>query len=216
MQHIAREVYDFSIIYGDTDSIFITNVRNDNDIMKFIAECFILLEMDVEPAEFYNKFLITKKKHYIGILSDKTKDPIIKGMEGIKSDRPPWINKLQRQFADDIKHGKNPSLNIRREYASIESSEVRLEDLVIRLTLAKNPSEYAKSNLQRIVGNELGLSQGDTLKYYKSNTIGGGTSNPNLLSKRKYLEMLRTTVEESLKLMGLDFNKDVLGQRSLV
>ena len=43
MQHIAKEVYGFNIIYGDTDSIFVTNVKKENDIMKFIAECSILL-----------------------------------------------------------------------------------------------------------------------------------------------------------------------------
>lgn len=41
MQHIAKEVYDFTIIYGDTDSLFVTDVKKDNDVMKFIAECSI-------------------------------------------------------------------------------------------------------------------------------------------------------------------------------
>ena len=36
--------------------------------MKFIAECSILLDIDVEQSEVFTKsFLITKKKHYIGI-----------------------------------------------------------------------------------------------------------------------------------------------------
>jgi DNA polymerase elongation subunit (family B) len=47
MQHIAREVYGFTIIYGDTDSIFVTDVKKQNDINKFLAECSIVLE-DVE------------------------------------------------------------------------------------------------------------------------------------------------------------------------
>jgi DNA polymerase elongation subunit (family B) len=38
MYHIAKEVYEFKIIYGDTDSLFVTNVKKANDIMKFIAE----------------------------------------------------------------------------------------------------------------------------------------------------------------------------------
>lgn len=63
MQHIAKEVHDFKIIYGDTDSIFVTDVKKENDIMKFIAECSILLDIDVELSEVFKKFLIIKKKH---------------------------------------------------------------------------------------------------------------------------------------------------------
>ena len=70
--------------------------------------------------------------------------------------------------------------------------------------------------MQRVVGTELHSSQGDTIKYYKSDIVaGGGTSNPNLLSRRKYLEMLRTTVEDSLKVMGYDYMKEIVGYRKL-
>lgn len=51
MQHIAKEVYGFDIIYGDTDSLFVTNVKSKDDIKKFITECYILLGMDVEVAD---------------------------------------------------------------------------------------------------------------------------------------------------------------------
>ena len=88
MQHIAKEVYGFDIIYGDTDSLFVTNVKNKDNFKKFVTECYILLGMDVEVADVYEKFVITKKKHYIGISQDGSKEPVIKGMEGIKSDRP--------------------------------------------------------------------------------------------------------------------------------
>lgn len=80
------------------------------------AECSILFDIDLEVSDIFNKFLIIKKKHYIGVSEDKSKDPIIKGMEGIKSDRPAWINTVEKQFAIDIKYGKDPTVNIRKEY----------------------------------------------------------------------------------------------------
>jgi hypothetical protein len=40
------------------------------------------------------------------------KDPVIKGMEVIKSDRPIWINKILKQFAEDLKNGNDPTVNI--------------------------------------------------------------------------------------------------------
>lgn len=48
MKHIAEEVYDFRVIYGDTDSIFVTNVKKgEMYINKFLAECSIVLK-DIE------------------------------------------------------------------------------------------------------------------------------------------------------------------------
>jgi DNA polymerase elongation subunit (family B) len=76
--------------------------------MKFIADCSILLDIYVELSGIYKKFLVTKKKHYIEIPLDEMKDPVIKGMEGVKSDRLLWINKIERQVAEDIKNDKNP------------------------------------------------------------------------------------------------------------
>jgi DNA polymerase I len=216
MQHIAKEVYGFTIIYGDTDSIFVTDVKKENEIMKFIAECSILLDIDVEPSEVFKKFLIIKKKHYIGILEDENIEPVIKGMEGIKNDRPVWINKIEKQFAEDIKNGNDPTLNIGNQYRVMQSGLVPLEELLIKGILQKDPNEYPKNRVQRLVGTELHSSKGDTIKYYKSDIAGGGTSNPNLISRRKYLEMLRTTVEDSLKVMGYDFDRDILGQQKFL
>jgi DNA polymerase I len=216
MHHVAKEVYDFSVIYGDTDSIFATDVKKENDIMKFIAECSISLDIDVEESHIYKKFLITKKKHYIGISTDVKREPDIIGMEGIKSDRPPWINKIERQFVDDIKNGKDVAVNIRNQYKEMESGQVALDELLVKHTLQKDPNEYPKNRVQRVVGTELHSSQGDTIRYYKSDIVsGGGTSNPSLLSRRKYLEMLRTTVEDSLKIMGYDYMKDIVGCKKL-
>ena len=60
------------------------HLRRDNEIMKFIAECFIVFDIGVEGSKAFQKFLITKKQHYIGISEDEDKDPEIKGMQGIE------------------------------------------------------------------------------------------------------------------------------------
>jgi DNA polymerase elongation subunit (family B) len=96
--------------YGDTDSIFVTGIHKENDINKFLAECSIVLEdIDIEVSKVYKRTIITKKKHYIGIHQDSSKEPDIKGMEGKKSDRPAWINQLQKEFVDDLRYDRNPT-----------------------------------------------------------------------------------------------------------
>ena len=126
MRETAKEVYNFEVIYGDTDSIFVTNIANKDLIDKFITECWIVDEVDVEVDKVFAKFLITKKKHYIGIYDDSNKEPEIKGMEGIKSDRPPWIQKIERQFALDLKNNINPVTNLQKEYRRMEEGQVSI------------------------------------------------------------------------------------------
>jgi DNA polymerase elongation subunit (family B) len=218
MKETAREVYNFDVIYGDTDSIFVTNVSDIELIDKFSTECWIVDEVDVEVDKIFKKFLITKKKHYVGIYEDRRKEPEIKGMEGIKSDRPLWIQKLERQFALDLKNNIEPITNLQMEYRKMEEGQVPTEDLQIKLVLQKNPDEYPENCLQRRLSLEKGegnIQQGDSIVYYKSNKIGGGTTNPSFYSIKKYLEMFRSIFQDILSVMGFDFKRDVIGFTSL-
>jgi DNA polymerase I len=216
MKHIAKEVYGFEVIYGDTDSIFVTNVKSSKDINKFLAECSIILEnVEIELAKVYRKLLLLKKKHYIGIHFDKYSEPDIKGIEGIKSDRPLWINILQKDFVDDIVNDKDPTLKLRKAYIDMERGQVPFKLLAITSTLKKDPSEYPTGNYQRIVGNQLNAKEGDSITYYKSDTRGTAHSNPIFIDIGKYLEMMQSTFEKQVELLGYDFLIDVVGVKSL-
>lgn len=216
MQHIAKEAYGFQVIYGDTDSIFVTGVRKESDINKFLAECSIVLEdVEIEISEIYSKLLIIKKKHYIGIPIDETKEPDIKGIEGIKSDRPLWINRLQKDFVDDLKYNRKPTTRLQKSYIQMERGLVPSEILAINTTLKKDPESYSVNAYQRIIGNQLRAKEGDAIKYYKAITKGQAHHNPSFLSTAKYLMMMKSTFEEQLKVIGYDFVKDVVGVRSL-
>jgi DNA polymerase elongation subunit (family B) len=57
-------------------------------VNKFIAECKSKLGIVAVYEKTFAKLILAAKKHYIGISSDPSNEPIIKGMEGIKSDRP--------------------------------------------------------------------------------------------------------------------------------
>ena len=198
MQHVAKEVYGFKVIYGDTDSIFVTALKKENDINKFLAECSIVPEdVEVEVSKVYIRTVITKKKHYIGIHQDSNKDPDIKGIEGVKSDRPLWINQLQIDFVDDLRYNRDPTVKLQNAYIQMERGSVPSDLLSIRTVLKKDPQAYSDNTYQRIIGNQVGAKEGDTIKYYKSTTIGQVHSNPALLSRAKYLEMMKSTFESN-------------------
>ena len=85
MQEIATDI-GFEIAYGDTDSLFLRYVNNDNSfeaISKFQEECNKQLGIEVEHAKTYQTAIISdKKKHYIGWTGIEGKEPDIVGMEG--------------------------------------------------------------------------------------------------------------------------------------
>ena len=216
MKHIAEEVYGFNVIAGDTDSIFVTDVKSKLHINKFLAECSIILEdTEIELVKIYRKFLLIGKKHYIGIPIDENKDPEIVGLEGKKSDRPPWINNLQRNFADDLKYGRDTTIKLRKAYLDMEKGQVPHKLLAISLTLSKDPSEYASGDFQNIVGKQLNAKEGDTIKYYKADFPGKAHSDPAYIDRSKYLEMLQSTFEDQLKCLGYNYFNHVKGDVTL-
>jgi DNA polymerase, archaea type len=216
MKHIAKQVYGFEVIAGDTDSIFVTNVKNKDDINKFLAECsVVLVDVEIEISTIYKKLLLLEKKHYVGIHVDETKDPDVKGIEGKKSDRPVWINNLQQGLVDDIKNNRNPTVRLRKAYLDMERGQIPIENLAISTTLRKDPSQYPEGDAEYIVGKQLNAQAGHTITYYKSNIKGKAHSDPAFLSIKQYLDMLRSTFEKQVNLLGYNYSKDVVGEKTL-
>ncbi len=82
MRRIANEM-GFTVLYGDTDSLFVNNIKDNEDIRKFIDTCKRKLNVEVSHEKTLRKLILVGKKHYVGFPNDHTKEPIIKGMEGI-------------------------------------------------------------------------------------------------------------------------------------
>jgi|ERR1044072_4789234 hypothetical protein len=93
--------------------------------------------------------------------------------------------------------------------------KVPLEELRINLTLTNYPSHYKNNSLQKLLGSKLNATIGDTISFYKSDRQGAATINPRLISCKKYLQLLQSSLEETLKLMGYDYLRDVLGYRNI-
>jgi DNA polymerase elongation subunit (family B) len=134
MQAIANEL-GFSTLYGDIDSLFVNNVKDAN---KFIAECKSRLGVDVAHDKTFSKLILVGKKHYIGIPPDPIKEPIIKGMEGIKSDRPEFIRRVFGQLVEDVKNSVNPIPKLKEALYQLENRQVSPELLAVSLVMRKN------------------------------------------------------------------------------
>lgn len=141
-------------MWRDTDSLFLSG-GNNKKMRQFIDSCKKELCVEVEHQRIFKKFTNIKKKHYLGIDS-ATGEPIVKGMEGKKSDRPHWVTRVFEQFVQDFKDGGDPTININRAIGDLESRKVDPEDLKIFVTLSRDPAEYVSNTVQKRVGLSLG------------------------------------------------------------
>jgi DNA polymerase elongation subunit (family B) len=85
-------------------------------VCKYAAE----LNVEVKHELTFEKVIIAKKKHYLGIVVDKNKEPIVKGFEGIKSDRVEWVRITFARLANDYKNGIDHIPEIKRALSNLE------------------------------------------------------------------------------------------------
>jgi DNA polymerase elongation subunit (family B) len=208
--------YGFKVLYGDTDSIFCTNATQEQ-IDRFIQEWLsVNKDIIIEPEDIvkFRKLLLFKKKHYLGV-EDKTNLSIIKGLEGSKSDRAPFINKVQEQFAEDYANDVDPVVNLKRAYMLLEKRQIPLEDLQITMELKRDPTDYKTNIAQKLVGTEIGAVQGETIEYYKSSCKGKATAKAELISYAEYIKMFESVFRPQVEILGRNYDKEILGVMSI-
>jgi DNA polymerase elongation subunit (family B) len=124
-------------------------------------------------------------------------------MEGKKSDRPAWINKVFDRFLEDFKADRDPIVNLKVAMNDLENGKIDPELLKIKVKLAKNPEDYAVNNPNKKIGMLLGAKTGDVIWYFKTDSKKAGvTINPEEIGITKYKEMLMSTVKLALEILG--------------
>jgi len=201
----------FEVIAGDTDSLFLHSgidkiEINSFKLTNFINDCKNTLKIDVVHEKTFTKAIILKKKHYVGITEHG--EIIIKGMEGIKNDRPQWINTVFESILKDILiHGNDPLIRIKEELQKLREKKIDLETLKIYTKLSKNPEEYRSNNIQKKIGILLNAKANDLIYYFKSDNKDGVTISSKEISLKKYKDMLIDNLREILQVSGYDVSK---------
>ena len=114
MKEIANKQFGMNIIYGDTDSIFVSDINEEHchePVDSFITACMQSLGVEVDHQNTFTRSILISKKHYIGIQPDG--NVVIKGMEGKKRDRPPFFNQVFSPLIEDYRNNAaDLSLNV--------------------------------------------------------------------------------------------------------
>lgn len=197
---IARE-YNTAPIYSDTDSIFFV-VRDNVDIDKIIEEVKKRHGLTIEHEKTYRKFLITGKKHYIGVKDD---DKVtIAAMEGEKNDRPIWINEVFEQFVYDYANDLDPSTLLQANWEEFDAGRVPIEKLAFNTMMHKDGKDYAKGHMLAKLAPD--AKAGQIVRYYKTRHGADLQATWQELEPKDYKSLYKATFKGILSTMGIDID----------
>jgi DNA polymerase, archaea type len=211
MKEITNQQFGMNIIYGDTDSIFVSTIdKKHESIDSFITACKQKLGIEVDHQNTFVRSILVSKKHYIGIQPDG--QVIIKGMEGKKRDMPPFFNQVFAQLIEDYRNNKpDLSLNVLEAFKQLEAAEVDPSLLAYSVVLNKDPDEYRSYTPQHKIGTSMNKEAGSLIKYYKTGQEEDGykgySTNYQDLNVDVYKEELWKLVKDILTLQGYDIQK---------
>ncbi len=228
----VAEDLSLRIIYGDTDSLFLWDPRNDSleRLVRYIEDTYGL-ELEVDKM-FRVALFSGLKKNYLGV-TDKG-EVVIKGMVGKKSSTPEFIKEEFKtvvsllttissfnDIVDVLEKVKNHIVDV---YRKLRNREYTLEELSIKVMLSKDLSKYVKTTPQHVKAAKLlynegvKVGKGDIIAFVKTrDSIGVKPVKLAKLSEvdtSKYLEYVRTAFEQILLALGVRW-EEVTGQKSL-
>jgi len=132
-----------TIIYGDTDSLFLTS--DSEKILELQKEIGRELGLEVEVSEVYRRIFFTEaKKRYAGLRADGSLD--IVGLEVIRGDWAQVAKNVQENVLGIILREQSPKKAVdyvHKVVAELKQRKVPFQDLIIWKTLTKPPEQYA-------------------------------------------------------------------------
>ena len=137
------ESLGLTIIYGDTDSLFVKNERSK--IEQLLDWVHKDLDLEIRVEREYRRILFTEAmKRYAGLLTDGSLD--IVGLEVVRGDWSEIARKVQEEVLEKILQDQSPEKAVEAVRAIIrklENGEVPIAELTIRKTLTKPIEKYA-------------------------------------------------------------------------
>lgn len=224
---------NIQVLYGDTDSVFLKN-PTDEQIQQLAewAEQELKMSLDVDKVYRYAVFS-SRKKNYLGVLEDGSVD--VKGLTGKKRHIPLFIKKAFNQMKERLAEVETPAdfetakKDIRRivhnRYKQLKNREwENLNQLAFNVVLGKAPERYIKTTPQHVkaarILQERGreITAGDQISFVKvirePHVKPVELATKNEIDVKKYIAYLRSTFDQVLDALGLDFD-EILGLTKL-
>ncbi len=164
------ESLGLKVIYGDTDSLFVTYDKEKvEELIKRIKE---ELGLDIKIDKVYKRIFFTEaKKRYAGLLTDGRID--IVGFEAVRGDWAEIAKEVQEKITEILlKEGSTDKAieYVRKVIAELKQGKVPVNKLIIWKTLSKRLDEYSVDAPHVVAAKKLlrmgiKLSVGDKVGY---------------------------------------------------
>lgn len=221
------------VLYGDTDSVFLKNpTQAQIHALEEWTERELNMSLDVDKVYRYAVFS-SRKKNYLGVMDDGTVD--VKGLTGKKRHIPVFIKKAFERMKEALSKVKSPAdfenakmeivQIIRDWYTRLKRREwENIQELAFNVVLGEEIEHYTKTTPQHVKAARIlqstgiELRAGDLISFVK--VIHEPHVKPAMLARKneidvdKYVDYLRSTFEQVLDALGLDFD-EVIGLTKL-
>lgn len=198
---VLIEDQGYQVIYGDTDSTFVSLNRPysqvdadkvGNQLVEYInrwwqehlrSEYNLTSMLEIEYETHYRKFLMPtirgaetgSKKRYAGLIGEGDKERIIfKGLESARTDWTPLAQRFQNKLYGMIFHGEDPSEYVREMVEKTNSGEFD-DQLVYQKRLRRKLHEYQKNIPPQVraarLADEINAKLGRPLQYQNRGRI---------------------------------------------
>ncbi len=137
------EELGLKVIYGDTDSLFVT--YDEDKIKKLIEMIEEKLGFEIKIDKIYERVFFTEaKKRYVGLLADGRID--IVGFEAVRGDWAEIAKEVQERVTEILlkKRSVDEAIEyVRRVITDLKMGRISIDKLVIWKTLSKRLEEYS-------------------------------------------------------------------------
>jgi len=221
------------VLYGDTDSVFLKN-PSKKQIQELAQWTELKLKMSLDVDKVYRYAVFSsRKKNYLGVLEDGSVD--VKGLTGKKRHIPLFIKKAFNTMkerlaqvetpADFEKTKKDICKIVRNRYLQLKRRDwENLSELAFNVVLGETPEHYKKTTPQHVKAarmlQERGkeIKAGDLISFVKvvkdPHVKPVELATKNEIDVEKYIAHLRSTFDQVLDALGLDFD-EIIGLTKL-
>ncbi len=158
---IVEEQFSCDVIYGDTDSVFVTSSQHED--CTLLAKAIVAAvntnyrKLELEFDGFYSKLLLLGKKCYIGYKSSTDTSPVVKGLKIIKRQYFAAGKEVCRALIDILRTASSAddyenALTVIYQHASdlvdsMHENKISRADLTIVNMLSKRMVDYGNVNI---------------------------------------------------------------------
>lgn len=233
MEIIAKQApFNFDIVFGFTDSIFVrvnkvgTGEVEGEKIHQFINICKKELGITIEiKNKFVNSIIYGKKNRFAGWSGKENEDIIIKGLDGLAKSNPLWVRRWFYKILTEIIKSPEKRFetvpNLLRDAMfelkdEISKSKERIDqELKFTQKLRFVPEHYKQSIRAGRLGRLLDKDQGEEVYWFETNSIDAytgakySTKIPDIhnINFQKYETLLLRKLKDTLEIADVSIKK---------